>query len=851
MVYESVNKTEYQGRGTPHWHIAAWVLCFGPLQFLCGNTGKGILSAFVMFLKSVFHCEIDVQVGNGRLNYINGYVSKDHDAVDVGLGEYVQSSSTAPWLATYRLISKSTPCIPEVAIRMASLSEFDRTYSHVLLYPPQPANCVSLEERKVNFSTRMYGIYAEEMRLLTAAGQPIPESFLVWHRTREWDQLKQTCVYRAGGRDRFGKTLVVACRYWYELSDGFWGQFVITQIPHANVSDILPKKKCLDCMQNFFGMLEYLQSWVWAGDGIIKAAGCTFRVSALPLVCGIDGELLTLGDCIVGQHVFKDDSACFEYLMLIAKRDLQYRGFRDDRVNSFEYKHEANFLLHQRVLAAKDELEFELYRQSWDVINRPKYQDRKWSPQQQDVLDNVESATSYDDEEAKSKSKRFLYVKGCPGSGKSAVLIEAAIRAARKGLTVLIVCPTGALVTSIKLLLPNFDGVELIHVDTIHGILKYKRGKDANVSWVPPSAFRKYDVVFCDEASQYDDLEWTRLFKTLKEQPHSPYCVLVADFQQLQPVSGGGLCKKFCERMPCIELQTVYRTSCPEHLLFQNRIREHQVEKECIRDYFGDRHWTQYTLGECVAYGLMLAKDKGTVFTWLTATNRGSTTVCEAALDHLGISAEELDGGYPCDPTSKSSLKILARPGLVLRLTRNLDKSRGFVNGALAVVCESLGGNAFIVCRLIGTGNLVLVHPMEENGERFLPCCYGYATTIRRAQGASLDMGCIYFDQHRHHAGRGYGYVAVSRFKSKAACFLYGKLRRTDFLPVGEERDGEVLDRGIQSQTSDEDDIGIEHAFNGGNGDDIFDYERQYEVYTPEFQDDFAADYVAPEVSLV
>ncbi len=40
-------------------------------------------------------CEIDVQIGNGRLNYISGYVSKDHDAVDVGLGEYVQKNSTS------------------------------------------------------------------------------------------------------------------------------------------------------------------------------------------------------------------------------------------------------------------------------------------------------------------------------------------------------------------------------------------------------------------------------------------------------------------------------------------------------------------------------------------------------------------------------------------------------------------------------------------------------------------------------------------------------------------------------------------------------------------------------------
>ena len=93
-------------------------------------------------------CEVDVQIGNGRINYINGYVSKDHDSVDVGLGEYIQKESCSPWLATYRLLSKSSPGLPEVAIRMASLSEFDRSYSHVLLYPPQPAAMTSIEGRQ-------------------------------------------------------------------------------------------------------------------------------------------------------------------------------------------------------------------------------------------------------------------------------------------------------------------------------------------------------------------------------------------------------------------------------------------------------------------------------------------------------------------------------------------------------------------------------------------------------------------------------------------------------------------------------------------------------------------------------
>ena len=72
---------------------------------------------------------------------------------------------------------------------------------------------------------------------------------------------------------------------------------------------------------------------------------------------------------------------------------------------------------------------------------------------------------------------------------------------------------------------------------------------------------------------------------------------------------------------------------------------------------------------------------------------------------------------------------------------------------------------------------------------------------------ASLDQGCLYFDQAHHHAGRGYGYVGASRFRSREGCFLYGRIRRTDFLPVGEPQEHEVTERGIESESSDEDDV--------------------------------------------
>ena len=140
----------------------------------------------------------------------------------------------------------------------------------------------------------------------------------------------------------------------------------------------------------------------------------------------------------------------------------------------------------------------------------------------------------------------------------------------------------------------------------------------------------------------------------------------------------------------------------------------------------------------------------------------------------LDVSDADLEEGYLCDPQSKSELRILARPGIILRLTRNFDKSRGFVNGAICTVVESLRGNEIFSAKLLGTGNLVLVHPMEENGSIFLPCCYGYATTIRRAQGADLVQGCIYMDQKKR-AARGYGYVAASRFVTRRNCYWYGR----------------------------------------------------------------------------
>ena len=104
-----------------------------------------------------------------------------------------------------------------------------------------------------------------------------------------------------------------------------------------------------------------------------------------------------------------------------------------------------------------------------------------------------------------------------------------------------------------------------------------------------------------------------------------------------------------------------------------------------------------------------------------------------ATLANMGITEEDLQYGAVCDLQTQSQLNILVRPGIILRLSRNLDKVRGFVNSTVCVVIESLRGNSIFVAKLLSSGNYVMVHPMTEDGNTFVPCCYGYATTIRRA----------------------------------------------------------------------------------------------------------------------
>ena len=90
---------------------------------------------------------------------------------------------------------------------------------------------------------------------------------------------------------------------------------------------------------------------------------------------------------------------------------------------------------------------------------------------------------------------------------------------------------------------------------------------------------------------------------------------------------------------------------------------------------------------------------------------------------------------------------------------------------------------------------------MIEKGAVFMPATYGYAMTVRRAQGTTLDMAALHFDRRR--PDRGYGYVGSSRVKRKADLYHVGSVRRSDWLPVGGDTRGPEAEQTHPSHLSD------------------------------------------------
>ena len=356
---------------------------------------------------------------------------------------------------------------------------------------------------------------------------------------------------------------------------------------------------------------------------------------------------------------------------------------------------------------------------------------------------------------------------------------------------VLLLGPIGLLVTSHRQQIPPDADIT---VETVHSSFKISR--DADQQYLPPGRLRHYDLIIFDEVSQVDAKVWSRLQTAFREMCSLPYIVFVGDFQQLQPVTGlHQLQRDLDSRVAAGEVERIQlqqhaaaRSADPDMLAFLQHCRTRQPPRDTLTHFFDNRIWSK-DVGRAVQKARELESRTGKSFTFLTVTNKGAAAINkEWVRQSFPAAAASLaaGGGHLGDPAYGEE-RLCFQVGMRVRLTHNLDKDRGFVNGATGHIHHMLGSNVFVLKTMAGV--LLLVHPIWQKGHAFMPVTYAYATTVRRAQGATLQLVGIRFD--RKVADEGYAYVAASRAKTRADVYLVGSVRRTDWRPVGGDDRGQ------------------------------------------------------------
>ena len=250
-------------------------------------------------------------------------------------------------------------------------------------------------------------------------------------------------------------------------------------------------------------------------------------------------------------------------------------------------------------------------------------------------------------------------------------------------------CPTGTLVHAYRERLPAHVNIT---IETIHSAMVIVRENDQVVMYAPPSRLRRYDVFLIDEGSQIDDPVAVRLRIALSELPHRHVLVVAADYRQLRPIAGGSHMLNWCMEMKSHHLTIVHRTKDPLLLSFLQTVRVDQPSRPMLECFWRGYH-LDADLKKAVAYGRRVGIARGYPFIWLCVTNKGANKVNDVALESEGVTTAQRAVGYMGDPNASAG-RLFIKPGLRIRLTRNLDKSRGFVNGAMAAVetilCVSL-----------------------------------------------------------------------------------------------------------------------------------------------------------------
>ena len=189
--------------------------------------------------------------------------------------------------------------------------------------------------------------------------------------------------------------------------------------------------------------------------------------------------------------------------------------------------------------------------------------------------------------------------------------------------------------------------------------------------------------------------------------------------------------------------------------------------------------------------GMILEQTPHTMF--ITISRYAAAALNQVAVSHLFQHAVPLlwvDADPEANPENFEAggqlsgmipLRMPVYHGMRVHLTRNMNKEIDFVNGMEATVLQAYRSGAIKV--RTKTGYPVSVFPWTDPETRvsFLPMRAGYACTLAKMQGATLDHVTVYLDKAGIEAA---AYVALSRVRKDADWQYVGDPQVGHFVPA-------------------------------------------------------------------
>ncbi|AUZ85142.1 MobF family relaxase [Methylophaga nitratireducenticrescens] len=294
-----------------------------------------------------------------------------------------------------------------------------------------------------------------------------------------------------------------------------------------------------------------------------------------------------------------------------------------------------------------------------------------------------------------------------------------------------------------------------IKSQTLHSLL-YELTPDPVTSQPAKYSLTKNDVVVLDEAGMVGSRQMSQLLNLAGQA--GAKVVLVGDSKQLQPIDAGGAFRGLSKSLGAARLTDIRRQKNAWHRDAVTALSEGDAGRalKAFSDHGllqtgGDREatigkmvdkWRQDRISNPASSSLMLAGTRADV----AAINRAARLA----------TADQLDG-----PITKINGHDF-QSGDRLLFTKN-SKELGVKNGTLGTVLHSLAEGKMAVL-LDEIGRTVIV-----DKERYESVQHGYAVTVHKAQGATLDTA--YVLAHESMSGQEWAYVAASRSRNETTIF--------------------------------------------------------------------------------